>query len=106
MTINHPSIDAEIRATRALIKFWEEHGGTPLPLVKLNDCLRALETYDLPTVFRINHELPTGRMGSFDDWIPDPVFDHETDEYVWAVFEALVIRWKLRMNLLEQQRGS
>jgi hypothetical protein len=97
------SLDSQIRTTKALIKFCEDHNFVSTRLELLKDCAAALEHNDVQRAVMINHQLPTGGNGALNDWWPPVVFPHETEEYVWAVFEALVTHWKLLMNLLEKQ---
>lgn len=96
-------VDTRIRATMALVKFCEDHNFASANLRLLKDCATALEQGDIARARSINHELPTGGNGALNDWWPPVVFPHETPEYTWAVFEALVARWKLLMNLLDKQ---
>jgi hypothetical protein len=37
-------------------------------------------------------QIPSGKDG-FGDWWPPVVYQNETEEYVWAIFEALYERW-------------
>ena len=42
--------------------------------------------------------MPLGGNGCFNDWWPDSIYEHETEEYVDAVFKALMERWSRLMN--------
>jgi hypothetical protein len=37
-------------------------------------------------------------MGYFDEWVPPVTFRHETPEYVYFVFSALVAQWRSVMD--------
>jgi hypothetical protein len=86
-------------ATKALIKFCEDHGYVSAYVDTLRKCLVALEEKDLATAVSHFRNVPLGRMGCFDDWWPKAAGNHETDEYACAVFEALTERWFRLMNL-------
>ena len=94
-----PHIHLQRRATRALIKFCEDHGGDANSVADLRACLRALEWEDMDAALSHYRRVPLGGMGCFNDWFPPAVFSHETPEYVEAVFEALVTQWSLAMQL-------
>ena len=95
----HSAYTPSLQAARALLKFCEDHQ-RPYPL--LNDCIAALETGDRLATTRAMSKIPFGGMGTFNDWIPPVVFEHETGDYVWTVFEALTERWYRLMKLLER----
>ena len=86
-------------ATKALIKFCEDHGYVSTYVDTLRKCLAALEEKDLASAVNHFRALPLGRMGCFDDWWPKAAGKHETDEYACAVFESLTERWHRLMNL-------
>jgi hypothetical protein len=94
---NH--IHSQQRATRALIKFCEEHGDEYPSVGELRTCLEALEQGDIKVAVQSYQKVPLGGMGCFNDWLPPVVFSHETPEYVQAVFEALTSHWSLLMRL-------
>jgi hypothetical protein len=85
----------QLRATKALIKFCEEHGR--IDLRYLHACQSALEGGDVLKAVEAYGQVPLGGMMRFDDWFPPVIFPHENREYVWAVFEALVERWSRLM---------
>jgi len=91
----------QIRATRALVTFCEQHKYPSAERLQLlRECVSALAEEDIARAIAINMMLPAGGNGSFADWWPPAVAEGETEEYTWAVFEALVTRWKILMNLL------
>lgn len=94
------NIHLQQRATRALIKFCEEHGGDEYPAFsELRACLKAIERGNIKAAVEAYQKVPLGGMGCFNDWLPPVVFSHETPEYVQAVFEALTSHWSLLMRL-------
>ena len=104
-----PSADAHLRpqtrATRALLKFCEDHGRDGAELEPIRACLASLETGDVAEAVRAFERVPLGGNGCFNDWWPPVAFEHETEEYVWAVFEALVGEWSRAMALSAQHRA-
>ncbi len=92
-------IHSQQRATRALIKFCEDHGDSGQWVKELSSCLKALNRGDIKTAVDSYQKIPLGGMGCFNDWFPPVVFTHETPEYVQAVFEALTTQWSLLMKL-------
>jgi hypothetical protein len=94
----------QTRATFALLKFCEDHGYKCSWLKSVRQCLLALENSDILAACNHFREVPFGGNGCFDDWMPPVVFEHETDEYVRATFEALAANWTLLMN--EHVKGS
>lgn len=87
------------RATKALIKFCEDHGYDVDGVEDLRACLKSLEQANIESAVSAYLRIPIGGMGRFDDWLPPTAFDHETPEYSRAVFEALVTQWSLLMKL-------
>jgi hypothetical protein len=93
-------IDWQVRVTRALIKFCEDHNYPSLGLTEIRESLKALERSDLETAVERYRKVPLGgRMGYFDDWLPPVVFPRETAEYVQIVFRALLNEWDRVMRL-------
>jgi hypothetical protein len=92
------NVHAQQRATRALIKFCEDHGDRS-SVTELYTCLRALERGNIKAAVESYQKVPLGGMGCFNDWLPPVAFSHETSEYVQAVFEALTSNWSLLMRL-------
>ena len=93
------NITAQIRHTKALIKFCVDHGYNMVYLKDIQDCLVALENKDMALAYDYYSKVPLGGNGCFNDWWPPVVFDHENSDYVWAIFEALVSQWSLSMRL-------
>jgi len=58
-----------------------------------------LESGETSSAVKSYKEVPLGGNGCFNDWIPPVVYEHETKEYVWAIFEALVSQWSILMRL-------
>ena len=88
-----------MRATRALLKFCEDHGYESTGVDGIRQCLDALERGDMQGAAEHFRRVPLGGNGCFNDWWPPVVFPNETQEYVWAVFEALTANWSLLMKL-------
>lgn len=88
------------RATRALLKFCDDHGNTLAAVRDIRECLTALDAGDRSNAIAAFKRVPMGKEG-FGDWWP-PVKGAETEEYSWAVFEALVERWHRLMSSLEK----
>lgn len=89
----------QLRATRALLKFCEEHGDDTSGLKDIRACIAALEANETQKALASYRKVPLGGAGCFDDWFPPVVYEHETGEYVSAVFEALISRWIQMMHL-------
>jgi len=100
---NSPFTDVYVvsqrRATRALIKFCEDHQYDVGGVQELRVCLKALDRKDMESAVQAYLRVPLGGMGCFDDWLPATRFAHETTDYARAVFEALVTQWNLLMKL-------
>ena len=92
------NIHSQQRATRALIKFCQDHGDSSYA-AELQECLKALERGNIKAAFEAYQKVPLGGMGCFNDWLPTVVYSNETPEYVQAVFEALTSQWSLLMKL-------
>lgn len=93
-----------IRATRALLKFCEDHRYqeecyATKDLDHIRECLQSLERGEKSSAVESFRRVPFGKEG-FGDWWPSVVFKHENEEYVWAEFEALVERWYRLMSSL------
>src|ERR1700744_629553 len=99
---NNSWIHEQARATRALLKFYRDHGMIPQTV---SDCLAALEQGDINTALNRYADTPLGgRMGCLDDWYPSPIEPYEDAEYAYAVMEALVQRWRHLMQLSTDPR--
>jgi hypothetical protein len=85
--------------TRALLKFCRDHGRSEDELEPVRACLSALEAGDVAEAVQQYLLVPLGGIGCFNDWWPPAVLEHETEEYAWAVFEALVGEWSRMMSL-------
>ena len=92
------------RATRALLKFCDDHGNTVAAIQDLRACLKALEAGERSNAVAAFRRVTIGPHG-FADWFPPAVGPIETEEYSWAVFEALVERWHRLMSLLAESRS-
>ena len=86
------SFIAHIRATKALIKFCEEHKFDLIYFTNVKDCLNFLEKGEVTNAYEAFKQIPSGKEG-FGEWWPPAVYPNETGEYAWAVFEALYERW-------------
>ena len=87
----------QLSATRALVKFIRDHkSGVEANLLK---CLDALEKEDIVSAVEYAQKIKLAGMGSITDWLPQVVFSHENQEYVYAELEALVYNWARLMAL-------
>ncbi len=86
------------QATRALLKFCEDHAYGDTDIAVIRESLAALEREDIKTAVKCFQSIHFGPDG-FSDWMPAPAFPHEDDEYASGVFEALVERWARLMSL-------
>jgi hypothetical protein len=91
------------RATRALLKFCDDHGNTVNAVNDLRACLAALQAGERSRAIAAFKCVPVCKDG-FSDWFPPAVSPMETEEYSWAVFEALVERWHRLMTSLAETR--
>lgn len=92
----------QARATKALIKFCEDHDNDVGSVAELRSCLKALERGDAKAAIDAYHRIPIGGMGCFNDWLVPVAFPHETPEYAQSVFDALLNEWIRLMRLSEQ----
>jgi len=92
-------LDSQLRATNALVKFCEEHDYKDERMRYLIACQKALESKAINKAVEEYRKIPLGGNGCFNDWWPDSVYEHETEEYVNAVFQALMERWSRLMQL-------
>jgi hypothetical protein len=93
-------INWQLRVTRALLKFCEDHNYPSLGLTEIRESLNSLVQGDIETAVEWYRKVPLGgRMGYFDDWLPPIVFPHETAEYLQIVFQALLTEWDRVMRL-------
>ena len=58
-----------------------------------------VEKGDIRTAVESYGHIPWGKEG-FHEWWPPVAFEHENEDYVWALFEALAERWHRLMGLL------
>lgn len=94
------NVIAQLRATNALLKFCYEHERIEGEYVNsIQACAKALESKDIKGAVSHFLNVPLGGNGCFNDWWPPVVYEHETDDYVWAVFEALTRYWSHIMSL-------
>lgn len=84
----------QLRATRALVKFCLDHRHTAFFVERLQTCLVALQNKDKEAVLDVLNLLSRAGMGSFMDWYPDVICEHEDAEYVETVWWALVSNWR------------
>ena len=92
-------LELQLRATNALVKFCEEHDYKDERMHYLKSCQKALELKEIDKAIEEFKKIPLGGNGCFNDWSPNAVYEHETNEYVEAVFQALMERWNRLMNL-------
>lgn len=82
-----------ILAGRALIKSRREHGQSERGLAEVAAAVTALEADDFGRAVQHFHTIPFGGMGTFNDWVPAVVYNHEDVECVSVVSDALLERW-------------
>lgn len=92
-------LDFQLTATNALVKFCEEHSYEDERMTYLIACKKALKSKAINKAVEEYKKIPLGGNGCFNDWWPDSVYEHETEEYVKAVFQALIERWSRLMHL-------
>ncbi|EON11552.1 hypothetical protein C266_21964 [Pandoraea sp. SD6-2] len=90
----------QLRATTALLKFCRDHGHTAHFVGKLQDCLVALEEQDSNTVLEILNLFKMAGMGSYLDWYPKVICEHEDEEYVETVWWSLDANWKQSLSTI------
>ncbi len=91
----------QLRATNALLKFCIEHNypdrNPALKSIEL--CAKALESKDIKSAVKHYLDVPLGGNGCFNDWWPPAIYENESEDYVWAIFEALTSNWSNSMRL-------
>ncbi|PKF78094.1 hypothetical protein CW749_17940 [Vibrio sp. vnigr-6D03] len=91
---------SQLKATQALLKFCSEHGhATDEYIVAIASCAEALENKNIEQAVKDYQKVPLGGNNCFNDWYPPAVYEHETETYALAVFEALTINWSRLMAL-------
>ena len=99
LSFSDAHVISQKRATKALIRFCEDHRYDVDGVEDLRACLKSLEQENIESAVTAYLRIPIGGMGRFDDWLPPAVFSHETPEYSRAAFEALVTQWSLIMKI-------
>jgi hypothetical protein len=89
------------QATRALLKFCDDRGNAVGAVQDVRASLAALEAGERSNAIAAFKRVPMGKDG-FGDWWPAAAGAMETEEYSWAVFEALFERWCRLMSSLEK----
>ncbi len=98
------SVQQQIQISEALIKFCEDHNrSNNAYLENIRNCVKALEDDDIAGAIEQFKKVPLGGMGCFNDWCPQPAFEHETGEYINEIFKALVSRWSSLIKSLENK---
>jgi hypothetical protein len=88
---------------RSLLRFCEAHRYAEAGLTDLRACVKALGKGDRAGALAAFRRIPLGGMGTFGDWLPTPVYEHETDEDARCVFDALLARWAYLMRALDSR---
>ena len=91
------------RATRALLKFCDDHQCSHHDVSHVRACLAALEAGEKSNAIAAVKRIRIGKEG-FHEWWPKPIPPLETDEYAWAVFEAVFERWHRLITQLPDWR--
>jgi hypothetical protein len=98
-------LKAQIKATRALLKFCQEHRHAPFWVQSLSDCLAALEQRDDARIVEVLERFNRSGMGSYLDWYPEVVFPNEDEDYVEVVWFGLNGYWREMMRPVAGKRG-
>jgi hypothetical protein len=91
----------QLRATSALLKFCRDHKHTSFYVEKLQCCLVALRDKDRNSVLEVVNLFKKGGMGSYLDWYPQVICEHEDEEYVETVWWALDANWRQELSTIE-----
>lgn len=91
----------QLRATSALLKFCRDHNHTSFYVTKLECCLVALRENDRNSVLEVLNLFKQGGMGSYLDWYPQVISEHEDEEYVETVWWALNANWREALSTIE-----
>ena len=98
------SVQQQIQISEALVKFCVDHKrSNNAYLENIRGCIKALEAGDVAGAIEQFKRVPLGGMSCFNDWCPQPVYEHETGEYINEIFKALVSRWASLMKSLENK---
>jgi hypothetical protein len=89
---NNVSHDDLLSSSRALMKFCREHRYPEGGLVRLQECIAALEADNFREAANCFRSIPLGGMGCFNDWFPPVIYDHENSDYVTVIFDSLLER--------------
>ena len=85
--MSSPYLELQLRATRGLLKFLEDHNG-PVD-ADLRACLRELEKADVKAAVHHARMIKPHGMGGITDWFPRPIGEFETEEYAGQILLAL-----------------
>lgn len=94
----------QLRATRALIKFIEDHDGNIS--ADLRSCLDALEEANVGVAVHHAKKVKPHGMGGITDWFPAPTRGYETEEYAEQVLFALTNEWCRVIALSFEERDT
>uniref|UniRef100_Q47BY6 Uncharacterized protein n=1 Tax=Dechloromonas aromatica (strain RCB) TaxID=159087 RepID=Q47BY6_DECAR len=80
----------QVRATKALLRFCQEHGHAPFWIEQLKECVGALEAKKDAVVCEKYALLRRAGMGSFIDWFPRTPEgeDGQYEETLWWALDA------------------
>ena len=100
-------VSGQIQATEALLKFCKDHGdGRTVPLGHIRKCLKCLKKEKIEKAYSEFETVPFGGMGCFNDWWPQQLLPHETEQYASTVFEALCVNWTRWMRLARKDESN
>ena len=88
----------QLRATKALLKFCRDHRHAAFFIERLEACLVALQAKDKDVVLDVLQQFRRAGMGSYMDWYPDVICEHEDAEYVETVWWALTLNWNQSLS--------
>jgi hypothetical protein len=80
--------------TEALLQFCLEHGypEDSKEIENIKACVKALKENSVGRACTYYGNIHFGKEG-FDEWPPNVVYEHETEQYVTAIFKSLCFRW-------------
>lgn len=95
-------IREQLAATKALIKFLQDHGGHGISEALLS-CREALEQGDVASALKYAYGVKPFGMGGITDSNPSTNSEDETAEYVRVLQDALVRNWMFWMSAADHE---
>ena len=104
--LKHVGTPGQKKTTRALHKFCKEHNHAPGYISDLEIFQSALKSKDVVVLQKLIKKLRHAGMGSFLDWFPAAVYEHETEEYVDSIWNALYGHWVEQIKPIEDVKNA